>query len=639
MYMRDDYEKARKLGEKAFQQAVHEGRHPYLPVLDEFLDTKKCPMTHVGIMNIPASLVIGTKTAGRQNAFACNFMPLLEKESEFGLKWSALYESQVAEGMRDAIMVYEYLHYFYVQEGNKRVSVANYLKMPTITADIRRIIPTDLRETDTYAQFLKFFAVCPLYTINFSKGESYKEFAALLGKDLKTPWEETLVRRVDSAFYHFHEAAELSAIEGNESDAFLLYISVYGFDRLRYESKAVIRKNIETLKKELKVQAESENIKVKENPLDKKDAPLLDLRKILPASYSESRPLRISFLYDGKTEESGLAYDHEIGRLYLNKKFGSLVKTQCFEDLSDDEKFKAALNKASASSDMVFTVSPAMMKETLKAAILHPEVKYLNWSVNLSASAVRTYDARMYEVKFLMGALAAMSADNHKISYIADYPIFGNIASINAFAIGASLIDPQIKVYLGWSGVHDQDWLKELEYLEISVFAAEDLPSLKNDNTLYGLCRREADGTFTNLAAPVINWTKYYELLVSSVLEGNWSRDKDGEEKPINYWWGMSAGVTDLNISSRIPYSSAKMIQMMKDSLIQGTLHPFVHELRAQDHLIQPAKAGRLRNEDIIRMDWLNENIIGVIPEYTRLSEGGKKLARVSGVQAAKEKD
>ena len=38
-------------------------------------------------------------------------------------------------------------------------------------------------------------------------------------------------------------------------------------------------------------------------------------------------------------------------------------------------------------------------------------------------------------------------------------------------------------------------------------------------------------------------------------------------------------------------------------------------------------------------MDWLNENIIGVIPEYTRLSEGGKKLARVSGVQAAKEKD
>ncbi|MDO5109443.1 MAG: BMP family ABC transporter substrate-binding protein [Erysipelotrichaceae bacterium] len=635
--MRDDYEKARKLGEKAFQQAVHEGRHPYLPVLDEFLDLKTCSRIHIGVMNIPSNLVIGTKTAGRQNAFACNFMPLLEKETEFGLKWSALYESQVEEGMRDAIVCYEYLHYFYVQEGNKRVSVANYLKMPSIAADITRLVPADLKETDAYAQFLKFFAVCPLYSINFTKGESYKEFAALLGKDLKTPWEETLVRRIDAAFYHFHEAAALSGLEGNESDAFLLYITVYGFDRLRYESTAIIRKNIEALKKELKVQAESENIKVKENPQAKKEAPLIDLRKILPV-YSESRPLRISFLYDEKTEESGRAYDHEVGRLYLNKKFGSLVKTQCFEDLTDDEKLRAALEKASASSDMVFTVSPAMMKETLKAAILHPEVKYLNCSVNLSANAVRTYDVRMYEAKFLMGALAAMSTDNHKISYIADYPIFGNIASINAFAIGASLIDPQIKVYLAWSGVHDQDWLKELEYLDINVFAAEDLPSLGNDSTIYGLCRREPDGTIANLAAPVINWTKYYELLVSSVLEATWSQDKEGEEKPINYWWGMSAGVMDLTVSSRLPYSSIKMIQMMQESLIQGTLQPFAHELRAADHLIQKASAGRLRNEDIIRMDWLNENIIGVIPEYTRLSEGGKKLARVSGVKAAKEK-
>ena len=62
--------------------------------------------------------------------FSSGFLPIAEPTSEFAMKWSDLIDSQRAEGLRDPIVVFEYLQRFYVQEGNKRVSVSRYLACP-----------------------------------------------------------------------------------------------------------------------------------------------------------------------------------------------------------------------------------------------------------------------------------------------------------------------------------------------------------------------------------------------------------------------------------------------------------------------------------------------------------------------------
>ena len=61
----------------------------------------------MGTMEIDIDLIAGTRTRGRQNTFATNFMPLPESGSEFSMKWSDLIDSQRAEGIRDPIVVYE----------------------------------------------------------------------------------------------------------------------------------------------------------------------------------------------------------------------------------------------------------------------------------------------------------------------------------------------------------------------------------------------------------------------------------------------------------------------------------------------------------------------------------------------------
>ena len=154
--MLDDYRRARKLGHKQLQTDVSAGRYPYLPALDDILKGEgyqgEVPM---GTMEIDIDLIAGTRTRGRQNTFATNFMPLPESGSEFSMKWSDLIDSQRAEGIRDPIVVYEFMQRFYVQEGNKRVSVLRYLGQPTILASVTRVVPMP-SDTEAYRIYQEF---------------------------------------------------------------------------------------------------------------------------------------------------------------------------------------------------------------------------------------------------------------------------------------------------------------------------------------------------------------------------------------------------------------------------------------------------------------------------------------------------
>lgn len=90
---------------------------------------------------------------------------------------------------------------------------------------------------------------------------------------------------------------------------------------------------------------------------------------------------------------------------------------------------------------------------SVKMAIAHPDVKILNCSLNTSHKYIRTYYARMYEAKFLTGVLAGALATQNKIGYVAQYPVYGTVANINAFALGAKFVNPRTKIYLKWSSV------------------------------------------------------------------------------------------------------------------------------------------------------------------------------------------
>ena len=149
----------------------------------------------------------------------------------------------------------------------------------------------------------------------------------------------------------------------------------------------------------------------------------------------------------------------------------------------------------------------------------------------------------------------------------------------------------------------------------------------------YGLYRIDESNTVHNLAMPVWDWGRYYELIVRSILNGSY--DKEDAPKAgtaLNYWWGMSSGVIDVILSQNLSYYSQKMIDIYRRALINKTFHPFDGELRSKDGVMHKADAGALTNEEMITMNWLNDNVIGEVPPAEKLTDAGKNAVRISGL-------
>ncbi|MBR1770691.1 MAG: BMP family ABC transporter substrate-binding protein [Lachnospiraceae bacterium] len=638
-----EYRKAVKRGEQECRNALSHGRYPYVTALEDFMEESRYTAEqHIGIKEIPLSMIAGTKTAGRQKAFSCGFMPILKEGSEFSAKWSQLYDIQEAEGFRDPIKVYEYLQRFYVQEGNKRVSVLKYLGATGIYADITRLLPrkSDDKEHEIYEEFLTFYEVAPIYGIYFSETGGYKKLAELLGKDLEEPWEEDLVRDVRQSYEEF-EAIFMELGGGKlamtAGDALLIYLEIYDFHTLTEGAAGEIRKNIQAMWKELLVENREDKIALVETPTEESKGNVFkDIIKMTQTPlYTAKNPLQIAFVYDRSVADSRWVYAHELGRNNLDACFDGAVSTMKYEACDTEEKAEAAFDDAvEKGAQMIFTVFPSQMNETLKAAVKYPKVKFLNCSVNLSSNAVRTYYGRMHEAKFIMGALAASASENHRIGYVADYPIYGTLAGINAFAIGAALVDPGAKIYLAWSTKADGDWQRELRDRKVDVLSGPDIIKPHDVSRAYGIYKLNAEGNIDNLAAPVINWGRYYELIVQTVLNGAWDSAQVAEKnQAINYWYGMSAGVIDVILSDRISYYSAKLANVLKKLVVDDSIQIFGGELHSQTEMIKPADSEGLTGEEIVNMDWLNDNVVGEIPSMDELVVQVQEVVSVSGVK------
>ena len=89
---------ALKAGQKCYRDCVHRGRNPYPQILEELLQgSMVAGRVDLGELEIPIAQIVGVNTAGRQSAFAANFMPLLGLGTEFAGKWISLCETHLGD--------------------------------------------------------------------------------------------------------------------------------------------------------------------------------------------------------------------------------------------------------------------------------------------------------------------------------------------------------------------------------------------------------------------------------------------------------------------------------------------------------------------------------------------------------------
>ena len=627
------YREALKLGQKEKRHKISRGQYPYLPVMEEMMSKERFNTgTRLGIMQIPTEFIVGTKTEGRTNSFAANFMPLLDEKTEFAAKWKSLCNAHLEEGIREPIKVYEYMNRFYVEEGNKRVSVLKFFGAVTIPAQVTRILPPkgEAKELKLYYEFLDFYKCTKINYIEFSKEGSYAKLQKLMGKTATEQWNEDEVSAFRANYYYFRQLFDSMGgdkLECTVGDAFLGYLSIYGAVSFKNKSGNQIKQEISKIWEELELLQEEQSIDLKLDPEEERKKNFLE--KMFG---DEQREARVAFIYDKSPETSGWIYGHELGRLHLEKVFENQIRTMSYENALQNDPEKVLKQAIDDGNDIIFATSPKLLNASHTVAVEYPDRIILNCSLNKPHRYIRTYYARMYEVKFIIGAIAGALTENDKVGYICDYPIVGQIAGINAFALGVQMVNPRAKVYLEWTSVQGQEEaLARITKREIDIVSSMDMakPGTSGQNA-FGLFKIEKNGK-KNLAMPVWHWGVYYEKLIRSILNKTMEQTYRSSNKALNFYWGMSAGVVEFICSNNLPQGVKKMAELLKNTISEGIFNPFQGPFYTQEKdVIDPDGTG-LNFEQIITMDWLAENVEGMIPGFSELSDEAKATVESAG--------
>ncbi|MCF0136043.1 MAG: BMP family ABC transporter substrate-binding protein [Lachnospiraceae bacterium] len=633
-----DYKIAQSMGMEQYKKDLLKGIYPYVQVLEELTQNVEIVSEiPLGVVDIPLEQVAGTNGHGRSTSFASNFMPLLREETEFATKWSNLCRAHLEEGLRDPIKCYEFMNRFYVVEGNKRVSVLKYFGAVEFKADVTRLVPRsdDSEESKAYFEFLKFYKTTGINFINFTKALAYSELLEYLGKAAGETWDKEFTLSFKGVYYRFKNAY-VKMLKGSDADAiaaadaFLECIKVYPFEEMMGMGARELDDMLKKMMPTFPLLRVEQPVVLQMQPEEEHKKGIVE-RLTDTVFGSAPKQLKVALVYDKTPETSAWTYGHDLGRRILENTMGDAVSVTTVENvMKQGVSVDKILGELALDHDVIFTTTPVLIYATRKAAVENPKVKFLNCSVNTAVSHIRTYYGRMYEAKFLCGLVAGAMTRKDTIAYVADYPISGMTANINAFSRGVQIVNPRAKVHLVWSSLQDSDLDRDLWNIGADVISFQDfLATGKSDEQRFGLIQYR-DGEITRLCRPFWDWGLFYARIIRGIMDGTWSVEKgDEEHHAINYWWGLSCGAVDLLLDEAVPEGVQQLVSFYKKAIKRRNYSPFDGIILDQGGTNRSLEDKYIPTGNIVTMDWLMDNIVGSIPDYSEFKPDAQNLLRI----------
>ncbi len=623
------YQNALKQGLKEHRDYISRGLPPHPPVLDELLEGVRIKDTkYIGEAEIPTERFVGMKSAGRVTAFSPSFLPLLADSSEFATKWIALCDAHLGDGgIRDALVSYEYLGNFYVQEGNKRLSVLKFNGATRIRTVVYRVLPeeSDDPQVKAYYEFLDFYRHSELYDVRFVQPGDYAKLTAAMGLSPEQDWTEEHRRALRSRFHYFKTAFyELGGqtLPMLPEEALLIWLQIHSFSELSELSAVQLKKSLSEMWNNFVSTADAD-------PLVRTQAPPTETKPSLLHLLKPTH-INVAFVHQRNPEISAWTAAHDVGRQYLEETLGSAVTVRSYYRADTPEQAETLLEQAVADgAEVVFTTTPQLVGASLKVSVRHRNVRFLNCSVHMPYSTVHTYYCRIYEAKFITGAIAGALADNNRIGYVGSYPIYGVPASINAFALGARMTNPRAVIELKWSCLPGNP-IQEFMERGINVVSNRDAPVGQKGHMAYGTYLMDKSGQMISLGSPVWLWGKFYENVIRSILSGTWNTRHD--VSAVNDWWGLSSGVIDVDLSPSLPDGVLSLAKILRQGLRDGLIDPFRSRILTQDGQLINEGSRILSADEVLRMDWLCDNVIGAIPAYEELLPISQPTVQMLGI-------
>ncbi|WP_219641266.1 BMP family ABC transporter substrate-binding protein [Cohnella sp. CFH 77786] len=327
---------------------------------------------------------------------------------------------------------------------------------------------------------------------------------------------------------------------------------------------------------------------------------------------------RVAFVYIGVPGDGGWTYQHDQGRIMLEKELG--IKATVVENVPEGADAERVFTELAQNHDIVIGTSFGYMDPMYNVAQKFPKVKFLHATGYKTLPNMATYMGREYQSAYLVGMAAGKMTKNNRIGYVGAYPIPEVIYTINAFTLGAQSVNPNVEVGVVWSNtwfdptVERQAALSLLDKGVDILAAYQDSPAgleaaaergkfgIGNDSDM---SRYAPDYYISN---NVFNWGPYYVSAVKSLMDGTWQTG--------SYWGTMKDGIVDIApLGKNVPQDVKDLVEAKRKQIMDGSFTVFSGRILDQEGKERLGEGAVMKDEDILNMNWFVKGITGTIPK------------------------
>lgn len=331
--------------------------------------------------------------------------------------------------------------------------------------------------------------------------------------------------------------------------------------------------------------------------------------------------LKVGFVYVGPVGDHGWTYQHNVGRLAVEKALGAKVSTTYVESVPEGADAQRVITKlASTGHGLIFTTSFGYMNPTLRVAKKFPKVKFEHATGFKRADNMSTYSARFYEGRYVVGKIVGKMTKANILGYVASFPIPEVIRGINATILAARSVNPNIKIKVVWVST----WFdpgKEADAAKTLIDQGADVIMQHTDSPApiqvaeqrgVWAVGQASDmvsfGPKAHLTAIIDDWNPYYIERTKAALDGSW--------KSKDTWDGLKQGMVRLSAYNKaIPADVVALAEETRKGIIAGTIHPFAGEIKDQSGKVIVKKGETASDKMLVGMNVYVEGVDGTIPK------------------------
>jgi len=336
---------------------------------------------------------------------------------------------------------------------------------------------------------------------------------------------------------------------------------------------------------------------------------------------SAEKVTKACFVYIGPVGDFGWTYQHDQGRLAVEKEFGDKVETVYLESIPESSEAQRPIEGLARSGcDIIFTTSFNYMDPTNKAAKKFPNVKFEHATGYKRESAnVSTYSSKFYQGRYVQGQIAAKMSKTGVAGYIASFPIPEVVRGINAFILGAQSINPDFKLKVVWVST----WFdppKEADAAKALIDQGVDIVTQHTDSTAAMQVAAERGalafgqasdmikfGPKTQLTSIIDDWAPQYIERVKAVMDGTW--------KQQDVWHGMDHGSVVMAPFTNMPDDVAKMATETTAKITSGEFEPFTGPVTKQDGTVWLKEGERADIGTMLGMNFYVKGVDDKLPQ------------------------